>query len=461
MKKSEILFGVLRIPVDFAMLVLAGLTSYGIRTGLLAYVRPVEFSLNLTYERYVLLVGLVSSGFILVFAIAGLYKLRSTTRFYDEILRIFLASSAAVTLLVFYIFLRQELFDSRFLILGPWVLGFVFVILGRLAIRLLQRFFVARLGYGTHRLVVVGNDEITASLQSTIQNSRQAGYSLVGIHSEINLAHLEDLMAHNSIDEIILANPNYSPGIVTALITLCNDHHIVFKFVPNMYHTLTANFEIDTIAGIPLIELRRTSLSGWGIVLKRFIDICGAFFGMIMLSPVLACVAFAIKWETAGPVFVRLKRVSGNRHFMMLKFRSMVENAEELKKYLTHLNERTDGPLFKIRDDPRVTGVGRIIRKFRLDELPQLWNVLRGDMSLVGPRPHQPDEIARYRQDQRRVLAIKAGVTGMAQVAGSSDLVFDEEVALDAYYIEKWSLWLDIKLIFMTFGKLLFDKAAV
>ncbi len=461
MKKSEILFGVLRIPVDFAMLVCAGLASYGLRTGLLVYLRPVEFSLNLTYERYVLLVGLVSAGFILVFAIAGLYKLRSTTRFYDEILRIFLASSAAVTLLVFYIFLRQELFDSRFLILGPWVLGFIFVVLGRLAIRLLQRFFVSRLGYGTHRLVIIGNDEITAALESTLQKSRQTGYSLVDIHREINLVHLGDLMKRNSIDEIILANPNYSPQTVTSLITLCNDYHIVFKFVPNMYHTLTANFEIDTIGGVPLIELRRTALSGWGMVLKRLIDILGAFAGLVILMPLFFAIAFAIKWETAGPVFVRLRRVSGNRRFLMFKFRSMIENAEELKKYLIHLNERTDGPLFKMRDDPRVTAVGRILRKFRLDELPQLWNVLRGDMSLVGPRPHQPDEIARYREDQRRVLAIKAGVTGMAQVAGSSDLAFDEEVALDAYYIEKWSLWLDIKLLFMTIGKLLFDKAAV
>jgi lipopolysaccharide/colanic/teichoic acid biosynthesis glycosyltransferase len=139
----------------------------------------------------------------------------------------------------------------------------------------------------------------------------------------------------------------------------------------------------------------------------------------------------------------------------------MIENAEELKPLLTSQNERSDGPLFKMRDDPRITRVGRFIRRIRLDELPQFFNVFRGDISLVGPRPHQPDEIARYEKHHRKVLDIKAGATGLAQVSGSSDLPFEEEVALDSFYIENWTLWMDVRILFRTATKMFTDRSAV
>ncbi|KKR36648.1 MAG: Exopolysaccharide biosynthesis polyprenyl glycosylphosphotransferase [Candidatus Yanofskybacteria bacterium GW2011_GWE1_40_10] len=182
--------------------------------------------------------------------------------------------------------------------------------------------------------------------------------------------------------------------------------------------------------------------------------------GLILLSPVLGVFAFAIKWGTEGPVFVKLKRISKNKSFDLYKLRSMVNNAEELKPYLQQFNERSDGPLFKIKEDPRVTSVGRFIRKYRIDELPQFWNILKGDISLVGPRPHQPDEIAKYEKRHRKVLAIKAGATGLAQVSGSSDLPFDREVALDSFYIENWSLLLDLKIAIKTIFKVFKDRSA-
>ena len=139
----------------------------------------------------------------------------------------------------------------------------------------------------------------------------------------------------------------------------------------------------------------------------------------------------------------------------------MIRNAEELKQRVSHLNERKDGPLFKIKDDPRVTGVGRFIRKYRLDELPQFINVLKGDISLVGPRPHQPDEIVKYEKHHKKVLSVKAGATGLAQVSGSSNLPFEEEVFLDSFYLENWSFFQDIKIILKTVVKMLSDKSAV
>ena len=155
-----------------------------------------------------------------------------------------------------------------------------------------------------------------------------------------------------------------------------------------------------------------------------------------------------------------LKRISQRQEFDLYKFRSMIKNAEELKKNLMEYNERKDGPLFKMKNDPRITRIGRFLRKYRIDELPQLFNVLRGEMSLVGPRPHQPDEIEKYEKHHKKVLLIKPGMTGMAQISGSSDLPFEEEVKLDTYYIENWSLSKDIYILLKTLIVLFKDRSA-
>ena len=461
MKRSEILFSIILIPIDLAMLILAGLTAYGLRTGVLSYFRPVEFTLNLPFERYLPLVILVALGFILVFSLSGLYKIRSAVKISEEVIKLIIASSAAVMLLIVFLFLRQELFDSRFLIIGPWFLGLVFVIIGRVFVRALQRIITNKFNYGRHRILVIGDDDLSRQIINIIKSSKKLGYDLFASEKEIDLIRVAELLRSNAIDEIILADPNYDQELVAELISLCNEAHVVFKFVPNIYHTLTTNFEFGTIGETPIIELRRTALGGWGMIIKRAIDIFGSLFGIIILMPLFILIGLVIKYDSKGPVLVKLKRVSQKKEFWMYKFRSMIANAESMKQDLSHLNERDDGPLFKLRNDPRVTRFGTFLRKYRIDEFPQLINVLFGDMSLVGPRPHQPDEIAKYARHHKRVLAIKSGMTGLAQVSGSSDLSFDEEVALDSLYIERWSLWFDVKILFMTIAKLIFDKSAV
>jgi len=267
------------------------------------------------------------------------------------------------------------------------------------------------------------------------------------------------------VDEVLLVSPSYEGNHIAELVDFCHENHITFKFVPNLYQTLTKHVEIDLVSSVPVIELKRTPLDGWGKVFKRTIDIIGASVGLVVCSPLFVIIALAIKTETTGPVFISLKRVSGKNEFNLHKFRSMIAHdpdggAESLKASLIALNERPDGPLFKIRNDPRITKVGRFIRKTRIDELPQLWNVLKGDISLVGPRPHQPDEIAHYEKHHKKVLAIKAGATGLAQISGSSDLPFDQEVAMDSFYIENWSMFMDLKIIFKTMFKMLRDHSA-
>lgn len=479
MRKSDLFFNALRLPVDFVMLILAGLVNYILRTKLLSFFRPVYFEFNLPMVNYLYLVIFVSLIFIGSYAISGLYSMKDRIGRVEEFLKIAVASSAGVMIVIIYIFLRQELFNSRFLVLGGWFFAIFFVFLGRLLIRKLQNYTMTRFNFGLHKTMLIGDNGAALRILNQLQSNPIAGAIVAkhlknpeiedvklaignqGIDLERKYDGSQRVSASYGVEEMILADSNYPNQKVMELIDFCNDNHIIFKFVPNVYHTLSSNFEVSDIEGIPLIELKRTALDGWGKIIKRFIDIIVSVTGIVILSPVFLILALIIKWETEGSVFARLKRVSKNKEFMLYKFRSMIQNAEELLPYIKDLNERKDGPLFKLKNDPRITKVGRFMRRVRIDEIAQLWNVLKGDMSLVGPRPHQPDEIARYEKHHKKVLAIKAGVTGLAQVSGSSELPFEEEVALDSFYIDNWSLLIDIKLILKTALKILNDRSAV
>lgn len=461
MKKSELVFNTLLVPTDLVMVIAAGWATYVSRTKILNTFRPVLFEFNLPLEKYFLLVLFAAVFFIVIFALSGLYKLKTTTSGIEEFFKISVASSAGIMLLIVYIFLRQELFDSRFLVLGGWILTIMFVTAGRFLVRRLRQTLVAKYSWGVHKVMVIGDDDVSARMVKEINLNPYAGYRIVKHLANPEVEEVKLAIGNPGIDEVILANPNYPAEKVLRIVDFCNDNHLVFKFVPNIYQTLTANFSVDVFSGVPLIELQKTNLDGWGKVIKRGIDAGGSLLALMILSPLFLATALAIKWETEGPVFVRLKRVSQNREFYLLKFRSMIKNAEALKPALMSLNERGDGPLFKIKNDPRVTKVGKWIRRYRLDELPQLINVLKGEMSLVGPRPHQPDEVAQYRKHHKKVLAIKAGATGLGQISGSSDLSFEKEVALDSFYLENWSLARDIRIILKTILKMFKDHSAV
>ncbi|MEK7151193.1 MAG: sugar transferase [Patescibacteria group bacterium] len=461
MKKGELIFSVLLLPVDFGMLVAAGLATYFLRTRILSSFRPVLFEFNLPLEKYIFLILAVAFIFMIAYAVSGLYSLKSTRSMIEEFFKVIVASSAGIMAVIIYIFLRQELFDSRFLVLGAWLLAVIFVSFGRLVVRHIQRHMVSKRDFGVHKVMIIGEDDVTQKVIKHIRDNPAFGYRIVKHMANPEVIEVKTAIGNPGIDEVILTNPNYPANKILDIIDFCHENHLTFKFVPNIYQTLTANFALDAFAGVPIVELRRTALDGWGKIIKRGIDVAGSILGLIIFSPLLGAVSFAIKWETEGPVFVRLERMSKNKKFRMLKFRSMMNDAEKYKAVLAAYNERTDSPLFKIKNDPRITRVGHFIRKYRIDELPQLWNVLRGEISLVGPRPHQPDEIDRYEKHHRRVLAIKAGVSGLAQISGSSDLPFEEEVALDTFYIENWSFWRDVKIIILTVLKIFRDKSAV
>jgi exopolysaccharide biosynthesis polyprenyl glycosylphosphotransferase len=459
MKKADFVFNILRAPVDFGALVGAGIATYALRIRVLDAWRPVQFSVELPFAQFAPILLIVAGMFVLVYALAGLYAMRMRISRAQEAARIIVASSGAMMLVLLVIFLRAELFNSRFLVVGFWAVAMLCVISGRLMLRALFGALLVHWRVGMSRVLLIGNDAMTQDLARTMENPAN-GLSVVRTMVEPELATIEALAREPGLDEVVLAVPHYPADRIVPLVDFCHEHHITFRFVPNIYQTLTTHYDVDALGRIPVVSLRRTALDGWGRVFKRVFDACVAAGALLALSPLLAVIAFAIKWETAGPVFARLQRISRNRPFLLFKFRSMIENAEELKPLLHDRNERADGPLFKIRDDPRITRVGRLLRRTRLDELPQFINALVGDISVVGPRPHQPDEIARYQKHHRKVLAIKAGITGLAQVSGSSELPFEEEVALDTFYIENWSLWMDVRIVLQTALRMFTDRTA-
>ncbi len=453
MKKSDLKFGAVLVPLDLLMLVAAGITAYAVRFSDV-YVRYVrEATVIIQFPDYVRLVVLVSVGWLIVFAIAGLYNLSTYRSIWDEVGKVILACSTGILSVVIFIFLNRELFASRFIVLAVWILAIVFVSVARFIARSVQRHYLER-GYGTHRVVIIGSNSTARQLVNLFLERPGMGFSVAcrfGDFADDKVSLLKDIMKKDTIDEVILCDPTIKSDEKYRLLDVINEYHLDFRYAADILGWLSGKSNVNTLAGIPFVEVRKTPLEGWGRINKRVFDIIASVFGLFVLSPLFVIVAIAIKLESNGPVFYSNKRVGGKgKEFDLLKFRSMIENADKLKEKLLKQNERSEGPLFKMKNDPRVTKVGKFIRRWSIDELPQLWNVLAGDMSLVGPRPHEPHEVAQYQKHHKRLLDIKPGVTGMAQVSGRSDLTFEEEVRLDTYYIENWSLLLDLKILLQT-----------
>jgi exopolysaccharide biosynthesis polyprenyl glycosylphosphotransferase len=457
MKKSELIFNALLVPVDFLMLVIAGVLAYSLRFSVeLSSLRPIVF--DLSFSKFMEIVFAITPVFIISFALIGLYGLKSVRKFWSEVFQIIIGVSSGFMFIIFVTFMQREMFSSRFIFFAGWFFAIITVVLGRAIIRILQGWIANKFKLGFHRLVLLGEDGTVKTIQKEIRKNKVLGYKIIRKLRDFKIDDLEKIYKDPGIDEIILCSSNIREERIQELLDFCQEKNIDFKFVPDMFQAQAALFEMQTISDITLIEVKRTPLDGWGKIFKRIMDIAGSFFGLIVLSPFFVLMAIIIKLDSPGPVFEKLDRVARGKKFGLYKFRSMVKNAHKmkydedgnLKTEFAKLNERGEGPLFKIKKDPRITKVGRFIRKTRLDEFPQLINVLKGEISLVGPRPHEPEEVAKYKKHHKKLLTIKPGITGMAQISGSSDLDFEKEAKLDIYYIENWSMFLDFVILVKT-----------
>jgi exopolysaccharide biosynthesis polyprenyl glycosylphosphotransferase len=438
------------------MVILAGIVSYYARFWEpIKEIRPVIFNLPFWFFfNWLLVFALI---WLTAFTLAGLYSMRGNSRAIDEVFKIILACSTAVTVLMFVFFFSRSLFDSRFIILAAWFFSIIFVIFGRGLVRFIQRRFYG-FNIGTHRIVIIGEGRLAQEAIASFKADVRSGFRVVDQYAnfdDVTEKKLTKQKVEDRFDEILVATPHLSAQILDRLNDFSYINHVELKYIADIFDFPINNFNIDNIAGLPIIEVRKTRLEGWGKIGKRIFDLFVSGLLIILLSPLLLVIALAVKLTSDGPVFFSYKRIGERgKSFTYFKFRSMVDKAHQLRfdpKFVKKQEDiRKGSPLMKFVNDPRITPVGRFIRKLSLDELPELFNVFIGKMSIVGPRPHEIEEVAKYENFHKRVLSIKPGMTGMAQVSGRSDLDFDEEVRLDVWYMENWSMKLDIMILFKT-----------
>lgn len=456
MKRSELLFTFLQIPLDLAMILLSFFVAYKARTYFtfipVVYVEPLQ-----SYLRFAITTLPI---WFVVFIFAGLYSIKDRSGRFAEFGKVFVAVSSAVAIVLAWIFLSRTFFFSRLIIIYVWFAAIILVTFGRTILHFIQH-FVYRWGWGVHRIYILGGNSASKYIVSKIKNKPGLGYKLIKVLDEDAIPNLEKIFSKNPADEIIIANTHLASNKVAEVLDFCRANQISFKTTPDLFLVRSSHVKVETLAGVPIMEFRRSPLDGWGRIIKRLVDLFGSFFLIIITSPLMILAAILVKLTSKGPVFYKQERIGfENRPFNFLKFRSMrVEyctgdeyggkKADKIFQKLAKKNE-VDGPVFKLKNDPRLTPVGKFIRKTSLDELPQFFNVLRGQMSLIGPRPPLASEVAQYTNWQRRRLGIKPGITGLWQVSGRSELSFEEWVRLDAYYIENWSLWLDFQIFLKT-----------
>lgn len=460
MKKAELVFSFILVPVDFIMLALAGISAYYIRFAQVTTdIRPVIF--NLPFGEYFQILLLICLIWLAVFAFAGLYSFRGTKNFTKELYSVVQACSTGLVLIVIFIFFFRELFSSRFIVLAAWFLAIIYVIIARSLVRWVQRILFSH-DVGVHKVILVGNSKTADILVNKFSSQKKGGFEVLKRLRDFSIEtaqELEEFLQNREVDEILQADPNMTKAETLRLFDFADEHHLTYKYAADLLDAKVLKTEVTEIAGVPIVEVKKTSLDGWGRIIKRFFDIVGSSLIMIILSPILILTSLLIKLDSKGPVFFSQRddgspvyRVGqGGRLFRYFKFRSMRPRTDSMRyNELADRDLRSGSPLVKIKDDPRVTRVGKFIRRWSIDELAELFLVFKGDMSLVGPRPHLPEEVAKYEQSHKKVLTIKPGITGLAQVSGRSDLSFEEEVKLDTYYIENWSLLLDLSILLKT-----------
>ena len=311
---------------------------------------------------------------------------------------------------------------------------------------------------GGRNVLIVGAGRTGQELARYLTARKELGYVVKGFldinHSDDPrvLGHIRDLSRvarAKFVDEIFITVPS-ERDVVRAVTSDATRDHLDVKLVPELFGGLGLNAPLDCVGDLPVVELHREPIPTIGLFAKRAMDVTAAAAGLVLLSPLFALIAAAIKIDDPGPVFYTAPRIGmKGRKFVCYKFRSMMADADNHKDQLRRLNERS-GPFFKMSNDPRVTRVGKLLRKFSLDELPQIWNVFKGDMSLVGPRPHPTDDFQHYQLEHLRRLDVTPGITGLWQVTARQDPSFENNLRLDIEYINNWNLWLDVKILLKT-----------
>jgi Undecaprenyl-phosphate glucose phosphotransferase len=405
---------------------------------------------------------------VLVFAFYRLYHRQRATSHIDEFYAIFGAASVGTIVAVVLIWLiyKNQLDYPRLMMVYTWILTIVFTWFGRIVHSRVQWQLQSR-GYNEARLLIVGTGEVGRIVLQKIRQSPGLGYRVVGFVEDNNppasvlgvpvlgtTRDLHSLILEHAVDEVIIATPEASHQDILSVIARCGQARVTIRVFPDVFQIMASEVSIGDLNGLPLLTMRDVALRGWKVTVKRMTDIVGSGVVLVLLSPLMLLAAILVKMDSPGSVFYVQERMGLDaKLFKMLKFRSMRTDAEA-----------TTGPVWASADDPRRTRIGALLRRLSIDELPQLINVLVGDMSLVGPRPERPVFVEQFKKSIPRYMdrhREKAGLTGWAQVNGlRGDTSIVERTKYDLWYIENWSLLLDLKILLRTATKLFSDRQA-
>ena len=462
---------------DMAIMVVAFVTA----TELMLHQSP-----SVTFAEFLAMrvkVGnfLIFSGLLLVWHILfsglGLYASRRLGRRLAEIADTLKATSLATVFLgVGAAIFRIRMAPPTFLLIF-WLLSSALLV----SSRLILRWFLAQTrlhGRNLRDILIVGTNARSVGFAKSLQSRPELGYRVLGFADQgwdgseefrnsgfrllCTLDELPNFFRKNVVDEVLIALPIRSfHDNASQIAALCEEQGILFRVLPNLFDLKRSRSWTEDVEGQPMVTHHNGITEGWQLIFKRMLDFTVALVALIVLSPVLIGTAILIVLTSPGPVFFIQRRVGLNkREFPVYKFRTMVVDAEKRMRELEHLNE-VSGPVFKITKDPRITPIGRILRKMSIDELPQLINVLRGDMSLVGPRPLPVRDYEGFSKDwQRRRFSVRPGITCLWQVSGRSSIPFEQWMELDLQYIDKWSLWLDLRILIQTIPAVLKGEGA-
>lgn len=412
---------------------------------------------------------------VIVFYMLGLYS----RHIYDyrprELSRLFVAAVLGIMLMIsFSFFTNIPLFPAKMVAIYALAISFVVLTVIRSLIRI-SRFITLDARKGLRRLVIIGDNEATVSLVTYLASNPRSGYEIVGVMATER--YVVPTISHKYVDSLDEVFEKLKPDVIMQtdskqsdkIYELAVNNHIEYQFVPMHEALVTTKHTAEIVGTLPVIIVQTTPLAGYGQVIKRFVDIVGAFLAIVVSSPIWLLTIVLMKLtEPTSPIFFKQERLSRfNNPVHVYKFRthkkaynglSPEEAFEKIGKPELAKAYRDGGD--QLPDDPRVSTFGRFLRRTSIDELPQLLNVLRGDISLVGPRALVPSELKQYPK-KHLILTVKSGLTGLAQISGRRDISFEDRRALDVYYVHNWSLWLDIQIIFKTVWHVLFRKGAI
>ncbi len=436
--------------------------------------RDIEF--NAAFSDYWPIQVLFTLAVLAFFWLDGVYAPRRMPSWLDQIWTITGSVIKAMFIVWVAIFIYGPAVYSRLLIAeaGVFLVGLLSV---SRAIKNAYDAHQRARGIGVSNVLIVGAGELGRAVMRTLFARPELGYRCIGFvdddprrgHTDIGrfpalgeVDVLPDLLQRYPVDEVVITLPWSAQPKILELVEICRAHNVRAHVVPSLLQINLRKLDVNDFGGIPMLSLRdaQDGISGVDWIVKRSMDVVFSGILLLLSLPVIAIACLAIRLESPGPaIFTQLRAGKNGKPFKLYKLRSMHKDADQMRDQLMAMNE-ADGPIFKIKDDPRRTKVGRVLRKFSIDELPQFWNVLKGDMSIVGPRPALLSEVAQYADWHRERLRVQPGITGLWQVSGRSELSFDEMCLLDVYYIENWSPSLDLKIMLRTIPYVLTGRGA-